>query len=246
MKKIISYMLIIVIVAMLSCKDDHLSGHPSNASTERNTSPGVMVVQVGGDLSAQVFDGAGSPVKSVQFDVVDSTGATKISRTYTENLVAGENNFVWTNEESKLDELPSGSYKFNITAIDTDNNVGMVSSDLKILALQPACKIDGQVTVVLLSPEPPKSTDIVGFVGSPTGWGGSSGTDIVMHKITTGVYCCSLPMTAGAEFKFRLNENWGTQEGQSDGKCSDGSNRVYAGNGSDLIVQTVALWKPCN
>ena len=245
MQKIFNYLMIMALIAILSCQEEELKGIPALPPRITINAPGAVVANLGADLSAMVTDGANSPVSSVTFDLIEESGTSVGSKTFSEALVAGPNSLTWTAEESGIAALAAGNYKLKITATDTEAKESINEADLKILALNPECLTEGQVTIVLLAPDPAEGMTI-GFVGSPTNWGASTGTDIVMNKVTNGVYCGSVAMQAGAEYKFRLNENWSTQEGKLDGSCSDGSNRIYSGSGSDLIVQQVPVWKPCN
>lgn len=242
--RIFNICLLVACIAIMSCQEEELEGIPALPPRITINSPGAVVANLGADLNATITDGANSPVASVNFDLIDEGGVSVASKTFSESFVAGPNNLSWTAEESAIASLPSGNYKLRITAVDTKAKESVNEADLKILALNAECMVEGQVTVVLLSPVPPEGFTI-GYVGSATGWGSAPGSDIVLNKVVDGVYCASVNMESGAEFKFRLNENWSTQEGKLDGNCSDGDNRVYSGNGSDLIVQQVAVWKPC-
>jgi hypothetical protein len=244
MKKILSIFLL-SFLAFSSCDEDELEGIPALPPRITIKFGGAVVAYVGTDLTATITDGANSPVSNVKMEIVSENGASVASKEITSGFEAGPNSVTWKADESKIATFAPGNYKLKVTATDTKNKQSVGEVSLPVLDLKPECKQQGKVTIVLIAPDPAEGSKI-GFVGSPTNWGSAAGTDIVFNKIVNGVYCAAVEMSAGAQFKFRLNENWGTQEGKNDAGCSDGDNRSYSGNGNDLIVQTVPRWKPCN
>jgi hypothetical protein len=243
MKKILSICLL-TFFAFASCDEDELEGIPALPPRITVNFGGAAVVNVPTDLTATVTDGANSPVANVKFEILTDGGAAVATKEFASGLEAGPNTLTWKADESKIATFAAGNYKLKITAKDTKGKEAVSTVGMPILDLKPECKEAGKVTIVLIAPDPAEGMKI-GFVGSPTNWGSAPGTDVVFSKIVNGVYCAAVKMSAGAEFKFRLNENWGTQEGQAN--CTDGANRIYSGNGNDLIVQTVPGWRPnCN
>lgn len=106
-----------------------------------------------------------------------------------------------------------------------------------------ACKVDGQVTFLVITPASTPADAIVHVAGSFQAWN-STTTPLMKVDGADNCYCGSFDLAGGEEFKFtRGGADFADVEKSAD--CEEIDNRTYAdGDGVDGVVTfTVAEWR---
>ncbi len=235
---------VLLVAGVISCSPDDftVNGLPKQGPVVAGFNvPGLLFAGVPTDVSATVNGTETNPVSKVDFEVYKK-GTSEIvkSGTITPTTTSGVVVVTWTASASGLSTLAAGDYMMR--AIGSNANGKTVSQtyfSVPDYVVPQACQVVGQITVIMLTPQPLAVSEVVGAVGSfaGSGWG----TDTNMIRIKEGVYCAALPLAGGDQFKFRLNASWGTQEKKDN--CNDGDNRSAPGGvWPSISIQNVPKW----
>lgn len=235
---------ILLVAGAISCSPDEftLSGLPKSGPVVSGFNvPSLLFAGVPTDVSATVNGTEANPVSEVTFQVFKK-GTEDMVREFvvTPTTTSGVVVVTWTAVDSDLATLGAGDYM--LRAIGSNTNGKTVSQtyfSVPDYVVPVTCQEVGKITVIMLTPWDISDTDLIGAVGdfAGSGWG----TDTILEKIKDGVYCASLPLATGNQFKFRLNSSWGTQEKKDN--CNDGDNRTNPPGGwPSISVQNVPKW----
>lgn len=235
---------ILLVAGVISCSPDEftLSGLPKQGPVVAGFDvPGLLFAGVPTDVSATVNGTTANPISEVKFQVfVKGTDTMVREFTVTPTTTTGVVVVTWTAADSDLSTLESGDYM--LRAIGSNTNGSTVSQtyfSVPDYVVPQSCQVVGQITVIMLTPQPLAVSEVVSAIGSFTGSGW--GTDLVMTRIKEGVYCAAIPLVGSDAFKFRLNSSWGTQEKKDN--CNDGDNRTAPGGSWPTIsIQNVPKW----
>lgn len=242
--RIVSMFAIVLVAGVISCSPDEftLSGLPKQGPVVAGFNvPGLLFAGVPTDVSATVNGTTTNPVSSVKFQVFKK-GTEDMVREFivTPTTTTGVVIVTWTAVDSDLATLTAGDYM--LRAIGTNSSGSTVSQtyfSVPDYVVPLACQEVGKITIICLTPQVIPGTEIIGAVGSfaGSGWG----TDTNLTRIKDGVYCASLPLATGDQFKFRINSSWGAQEKKDN--CNDGDNRTNPPGGwPGISIQNVPKW----
>lgn len=235
---------ILLVAAAVSCSPEEftISGLPKQGPVVAGFNvPGLLFAGVPTDVSATVNGTETNPVSEVTFEVFKK-GTTEVvkSGTITPTTTTGVVVVTWTSSSSGLSTLAAGDYMMRATGKNANGTtVSQTYFSVPDYVVPQSCQVVGQITVIMLTPQPLAVAEVVSAIGSFTGSGW--GTDVNLTRIKEGVYCAALPLAGGDQFKFRLNASWGTQEKKDN--CNDGDNRSAPGGTWPAIsIQNVPKW----
>ncbi|MBL7849495.1 MAG: hypothetical protein JNN04_01245 [Cyclobacteriaceae bacterium] len=242
--KVLSMFAILLVAGVISCSPDEftLDGLPKQGPVVAGFNvPGLLFAGVPTDVSATVNGTTTNPVSEVTFQVFKKGTEDMVREfTVTPTTTTGVVVVTWTATDSDLSTLEAGDYMLRaIGSNSAGKTVSQTYFTVPDYVVPQACQVVGQVTVIMLTPQPLAVSEVVSAIGSFTGSGW--GTDANMIRIKQGVYCVALPLTGGDQFKFRLNASWGTQEKKDN--CNDGDNRsAPGGSWPSISIQNVPKW----
>lgn len=234
MKNIIRFLIAFISISTISCTDDV----KDRDAVSTNTAPTLKTPSTGFDL---VLD-KNKPndlATTVVWDYATYNGTTTIV-TYSIEFAAAGTKFAsptvvatttnkfknFTVGELNTAALSAGFAPFIASSIDVriKSSVGTTGS-----LLQPS-----NFYTIKLTPYP--AWPNWGIIGSatPTGWDSDTNLD---YNLTTKTYSITIALTAGGEFKFRLDDGWADNFGD------DGNNLSLDAGGANIPVTVTGTYK---